>query len=426
MKVLVLGQGGREHAIVHRLSHSPSVTEVHVAPGNSGMKRYALCHDFTWKDQDLLIQFCMRTEIELVIIGPEDPLVAGLADALRERGLLVVGPSLEGARLEGSKVFSKEFMTAAGVPTAHFQIVDSVEACLAAATQFTPPFVLKADGLCAGKGVVICKTTAELRQAAEDFFVKKIYGVASERAVLEQFQQGWELSYLILTNGHDFQALPVAQDHKRLLDDDQGPNTGGMGTIAPVTVDPQLREAIENRMIRPTLKEFEKRGILYRGFIFLGVMVTPDGPSLLEYNCRLGDPETQVILPLIQDDFGLLMKDLSMGKLRPMNLRKTAAACVILASPGYPEAPQKGVALRGDIFNETDQRYFLVAGAKQMSDGLWVTDGGRVLCAIGLGEDLPQALAQAYAQAERVKWDGQRLRKDIGRKYLQSQKPAGI
>lgn len=417
MKVLVLGQGGREHAIVHRLAHSPSVNEVHVAPGNAGMKRYALCHDFTWKDQEILIQFCLRTEIELVIVGPEDPLVAGLADALRERGLLVVGPSFEGARLEASKIFSKEFMLAAKIPTAKFEIVDSVESCLAAAPKFTPPFVLKADGLCAGKGVVICKTTDELKNAAEDFFVKKIFGAASERAILEQFQPGWELSYLVLTNGYESQSLPIAQDHKRLKDDDQGPNTGGMGTIAPVPIDAGLRQQIEQLIVQPTLRELTQRGVLFRGFIFFGIMVTPDGPSLLEYNCRLGDPETQVILPLIQDDFGLLMKDLSLGRLRPISLRPMAAACVIMASPGYPDAPQKGVEIRGDIFNETDQRYFLVAGAKQSAGGPWVTDGGRCLCAIGLGDNIQQALKNAYTQTEFAKWDGQLLRKDIGKKF---------
>jgi phosphoribosylamine--glycine ligase len=418
MKVLVLGQGGREHAIVHRLAHSPSVHEVHVAPGNAGMRRYALCHDFTWKDQDALIQFCLRTEIEVVIIGPEDPLVAGLADALRERGLLVVGPSMEGARLEGSKIFAKEFMQAAGIPTAAFEIVDSVASTRAAAPKMTPPYVLKADGLAAGKGVVICQTLAELEKAADDFFEKKIFGVASERALLEQFQPGWELSYLILTNGAESQALPIAQDHKRLLDDDQGPNTGGMGTIAPIPIDPSLRQQIEARIVQPTLKELTKRGTVFRGFIFFGIMVTDQGPSLLEYNTRLGDPETQVILPLIQEDFGLVMKDLSLGKLRPLSIRPRSAACVIMASPGYPEAPQKGVEIRGDIMADTDQRYFLVAGAKQSPGGPWVTDGGRCLCAVGLGENLKEALENAYEQTKYASWDGQLLRKDIGKKFL--------
>lgn len=419
MKVLVLGQGGREHAIIRRLAHSPSVTEIHAVPGNPGMRRYALCHDINWRDHERLLEFCTRTEIELIIIGPEDPLVEGLADRLRERGLLVVGPSAEGARLEGSKVFSKEFMASAGIPTAAFQVVDSVESCMSAAAQFTPPYVLKANGLCAGKGVVICPTLEELKSAAVSFFENKIFGRASETAVLEQFQPGWELSYLVLTNGHDFQALPVAQDHKRLKDGDKGPNTGGMGTVAPVPVEASLRTQIEEKIVRPTLKEIEARGILFRGFIFFGVMVTENGPSLLEYNTRLGDPETQVILPLIQDDFGLLMKDLSLGKVRPFALRpQTSAACVILASPGYPDAPQKGVPMQGDIFNETDQRYFLVAGAKQAIDGIWVTDGGRCLCAIGTGENLQEAVDQAYQQSARVKWPGQQLRQDIGRRFL--------
>lgn len=419
MKVLVLGQGGREHAIVHRLAHSPSVTEVHVAPGNPGMKRNALCHDFSWKDTEKLIQFCLRSEIELVIIGPEDPLVDGLADALRERGLLVIGPDREGAQLEGSKIFAKEFMAKAGVPTAHAVVVDSVASVKENLAAFTPPYVLKADGLCAGKGVVICKTAEELESAAQDFFEKKIFGAAGERALLEQFTPGWELSFLILTNGKEFQALPVAQDHKRLQDDDQGPNTGGMGTVAPLAIDPELRKAIEENIVKPTLNEIEARGILFRGFVFFGIMVTKDGPSLLEYNTRLGDPETQVVLPLIQDDFGLVMKDLSHGKIRKFNLRPgAAAACVVLATPGYPESPMKGGLIDGDLFSETDRSYFLVAGAKLNKEHRWITDGGRSVCAIGLGDNIKQAVQLAYEQSEKIKWDGLQKRKDIGSKVL--------
>lgn len=416
MKVLVLGQGGREHALVHRLSQSPSVSEVHAAPGNDGMKQLALCHPWSWKESEKIIEFCLRTEIELVVIGPEDPLVDGLADKLRERGFLVVGPSAEGALLEGSKIFSKEFMTEAGIPTAKYNVVDSVAGTLACAKEFKPPYVLKADGLCAGKGVYICKNETELRAAAEDLFEKKIFGKNGERALLEQFHEGWELSYLFLTNGESYSALPVAQDHKRLMDDDKGPNTGGMGTWAPLAVDPTLRYRIETEIVEPTLKVLQKRGILFRGFIFLGVMVTPEGPKLLEYNCRLGDPETQVILPLIQTDLGMLLKNLAQGKLLPIQTRNMSAACVVMASPGYPDKPVKGVAIEGDLNHATSTSYFLVAGAAQSIGGGYETSGGRVLCSMGIGSTLDEALEQAYAQASKVKWEGLQMRSDIGKK----------
>lgn len=418
MKVLVLGQGGREHAIVHRLSQSPSVSEVHVAPGNDGMRPLALCHPWTWKDTDKIIEFCLRSEIELVVIGPEDPLVNGLADQLRERGLLVVGPSQEGARLEGSKIFAKEFMSEAGIPTAKYQVVTDLAGTLSAAKFFTPPYVLKADGLCAGKGVYICKDEDELKKAAEDLFERKIFGKSGERALLEQFHAGWELSYLFLTNGESAMALPIAQDHKRLMDGDLGPNTGGMGTWAPLNVDPLLRQQIETQIVQPTIKILQKRGILYRGFVFLGVMVTPEGPLLLEYNCRLGDPETQVILPLIQNDFGHVLRSLSLGRLLPLQTRNMSAACVVLAAPGYPENPVKGIPIEGDLNNSTSSSYFLVAGAAQESSGKFVTNGGRVLCSLGVGNDLKEALEQSYRQASQVKFKGLQMRSDIGAKAV--------
>lgn len=413
MKVLVLGQGGREHALVHQLAHSPSVNEVHAAPGNDGMKQHALCHEWDWKDTERIIDFCLRTEIELVVIGPEDPLVDGLADRLRERGLLVVGPGAEGARLEGSKIFAKQFMNEARVPTAKSSVVNSVQGCMSEASQFTPPYVLKADGLCAGKGVVICKTLDELKSAATDFFEKKIFGAAGSSALLEQFTPGWELSYLVLTNGQDFQALPVAQDHKRLQDNDEGPNTGGMGTVAPLAIDPTLRTRIENEIVRPSIENLRNKGTIFRGFIFFGIMVTDAGPSLLEYNCRLGDPETQVILPLVRNDFGQLMKDLAMGKLQELQFRPLHAACVVMAAPGYPMNPEKGVTIQGDVLAATESSYFLVAGAKRSPQG-WQTSGGRVLCSVGLGSSRQEAIAKAYGQSQQARWNGQQVRKDIG------------
>ncbi|PWU14481.1 MAG: phosphoribosylamine--glycine ligase [Bdellovibrio sp.] len=413
MKVLVVGSGGREHALVHRLGQSPSVTQVHALPGNDGMKSHALCLAWDWRDTDRLIEYCLRTEIELVVIGPEDPLVSGLADQLRDRGLLVVGPGADAAQLEGSKIFAKQFMNEAGIPTAKFHIVDSLESCMSAAQHFTSPYVLKADGLCAGKGVVICPTEDELRAAATDFFDKRIFGDAGGKALLEQFTPGWELSYLVLTNGEEFQPLPIAQDHKRLQNGDRGPNTGGMGAVAPLKLDTALQERLDQEIVRPTLVTLQRRALPYRGFIFFGLMMTPQGPSLLEFNCRLGDPETQVVLPLIEGDFGMILKELSTGRLRPLQIRSMHSACVVMAAPGYPAAPEKDLVIEGELTSATDSSYFLAAGVRRV-DGHWVTAGGRVLGAVGLGSSREEALSKAYAQAKQVRWRGLQMREDIG------------
>ncbi|MBX3032686.1 MAG: phosphoribosylamine--glycine ligase [Bdellovibrionaceae bacterium] len=416
MKVLVIGQGGREHALVKALSRSPSITEIHAVPGNDGMSREALCHPLDWKDTEKLIGFCLRTEIDFVFIGPEDPLVDGLAERLRDRGVLVVGPNCEGARLEGSKIFAKTFMEEAGVPTAAFAVVDSVGSVREAMMKFTPPYVLKADGLAAGKGVFICKTTDELIARATDLFEKKTLGAAGERALLEQFQPGWEMSYLVLTNGHEWKSLPIAQDHKRLRDDDEGPNTGGMGTVAPLEIDPALRERIEKEIVAPSIRLIEQKGLVFRGVLFIGLMITENGPTVLEYNTRFGDPETQVILPLLDGDLGRVFHELARGRMVPFGLRRMHSVCVVLAADGYPESPVKGTPIEGDLGAESATAYFIHAGTKKSPDGRWSVQGGRVLGAVGLGSSREEARESAYAQAAKARWQGQRRRGDIGAK----------
>ncbi|HRO67132.1 MAG TPA: phosphoribosylamine--glycine ligase, partial [Pseudobdellovibrionaceae bacterium] len=322
MKVMVVGQGGREHALVKSLARSPSVSEIHAVPGNDGMSKEALCHPLSWKDTEELIQLCLRTEIDFVFIGPEDPLVDGLADQLRDRGILVVGPGREAALLEGSKVFAKNFMRDAGVPTAPFAVVKSVADVQKEISGFTPPYVLKADGLAAGKGVYICKTESELLERSRDLFENRILGEAGNQALLEQFQPGWELSYLVLTNGREWRTLPLAQDHKRLKDFDEGPNTGGMGTVAPLEISDELRNRIETEIVAPSIQTLSKKSFVFRGVLFIGVMVTESGPKVLEYNTRFGDPETQVILPLLEGDCGKLFSELARGKLLPVHTKK--------------------------------------------------------------------------------------------------------
>lgn len=418
MKVLVLGSGGREHALIKALGQSASVTEVHVIPGNPGMMREALCHALDWKNTEELIRFCVRTEIDYVMVGPEDPLVAGVADLMRERGILVVGPGREASQLEGSKIYAKEFMVEAKVPTAPYFIVENVEQTLQAAQKFTAPYVLKADGLAAGKGVFICKTIEELKKAATDLFENHILGSAGSRALLEKFMPGWELSFLVLTNGKSFETLPLAQDHKRLLDGDEGPNTGGMGTVAPLNIPATLREKIENQIIKPTVALIEQKNLIYRGVLFIGVMVTEEGPQVLEFNVRFGDPETQVILPLLEGDWGLTLRDLARGQMVKLRWKNLHSCCVVMAAPGYPQQPQKGVIIDGQIEHETSSSYFAHAGTAKSSQNVWTTNGGRVLGAVGIGSSNEEAIRNAYNQASQVSWKHMQMRKDIGAKKL--------
>lgn len=415
MKILVIGQGGREHALVHSFAMSPSVSEVHVIPGSDGMSHDALCHSIDWRDFEAIVQFCVKNEISFVFVGPEDPLVSGLCDFLRERGILTVGPSREAAQLEGSKVFAKRFMQEAQIPTAFFEEVYSVEDAIRLSGRFTPPYVLKADGLAAGKGVFICKNLEELRTSAEDIFDRQTLGAAGVKAVLEQFTGGWELSYLVITNGHDFSVLPLSQDHKRLSDNDQGPNTGGMGTIAPVKISDELQNTIDEKIVRPTLQKLGEKNYLYRGVLYFGLMINDKGPSLLEYNCRFGDPETQVILPLLNHDTGTLFLDVSLGKCPKIKTKNMFATCVVMAAPGYPANPEKGVEIEGDIESQTSSSYFIHAGT-QRSDKIWKTNGGRVLCSMGLGSSLKESQQMAYAQSTKVNWRGLQKRSDIGGK----------
>lgn len=414
VKILILGQGGREHAFVKAFKNSPRVTEIHVVPGNDGMKKEAICHSFSYFEIEKIIQLCLQSEIDFVFIGPEDPLVAGVSDRLRERGILVVGPSQQAAMLEGSKIFAKEFMMAATVPTAPYFVVTSVEETLSKATCFEPPYVLKADGLAAGKGVFICKTLKELELASQDLFVKQIFGEAGRKALLEKFEPGWELSFILLTNGENYVSLPLAQDHKRLNDNNEGPNTGGMGTIAPLQIPLELRQQIEELILKPTVNHLRKSQFLFRGALFIGIMVTEEGPKVLEYNVRFGDPETQVILPLIDEDLALIMSHLSQGKLDPIKLKKLHAACVILASPGYPENPAKGISIEGlTQISDSSTSYVVHAGTK-LEGSTWKTNGGRVLGTVGVGNTREEALRQAYELNEKLHWSGKIFRKDIG------------
>lgn len=415
MKVLVVGQGGREHALVRALRLSPSVKAVHALPGSDGIALEARCHDVDWRDFDRVTRLVQDEAIDLVVVGPEVPLDGGLSDALRAKGVRVVGPSREAAKLESSKIFSKQFMLEAGVPTARSFEVSSVAELQRYASEFQPPFVLKADGLAAGKGVFICKTRDELFAAAKSIFEEKSLGEAGSRALLEEFSPGYEISYLVLTDGERYEPLVLARDHKRLLDGDEGPNTGGMGVVAPIEIDPELRARIDREVIAPSVAHLKKRGFTYRGVLYVGLMITPRGPSVLEYNVRFGDPEAQVILPLMAGDWGQVFRDLADGRVSPLTWKSASACCVVLAAEGYPDTPVKGATIDGlRELEASPSSYVLHAGTKREGT-TWVTSGGRVLNAIGLGGSLRDAISAAYKVADRVSWKGLQRRGDIGR-----------
>lgn len=418
MNVLVVGKGGREHALLRALSTSTEVETLHALPGNAGMTTLAICHPGGTDGQNVL-SVVKKHQIQLVIVGPENELVDGLADHLRNQGILVFGPEQRGAELEASKIFSKEFMSEFSIPTSKYVVVESVADVEQAVNNFDSPYVLKVDGLAAGKGVLIKESKEELLQAAREVFEEQKFGESGHRALLEEFQKGWELSFLILTNGKDYQPLPLSQDHKRLLEDDKGPNTGGMGVVGPLKINPELERRIHEEILKPTVAGLAQKGWDYRGILYVGVMVTSDGPKVIEYNVRFGDPEAQVVLPLLDGDWGAVMRTVSEGKMTPLKWKPLHSACVVLAAEGYPENPKRGVSIEGNVLEETPSSYFLHAGtSREDSSSDWKTAGGRVLNAIALGSTLQEAVDNCYAQAAKVQWPGCQMRKDIGKKVL--------
>jgi phosphoribosylamine--glycine ligase len=420
MKVLVIGRGGREHALVKALTFSPQVEQIHALPGSHGIKSHALCHPVDSLDFSAVFNVVKKYSIDLVIIGPETEIAKGLGDYLREQGVLVFSPSQEASQLESSKIFCKEFLKEANVNTAPYEIIDSVDTCLNQVEKFTPPYVLKADGLAAGKGVFICSSKEELKKCAKGIFEEKWFGESGKRAILEQFQKGWELSYLIVTNGMDYKPFPLAQDHKTLKDNDEGPNTGGMGVVAPLRIDLSLEEEIQNKILRPIVDELNKRKMIYRGVLYVGIMVTETGPSVLEINVRFGDPEAQVILPLLDGDWSEVFMQVAKGELMDLNWKPLFSSCVVMAAAGYPEQVKNGDLIQGDIKFETPSSYYLHAGTQLNIKNEWTTHGGRILNAIGIGSSLKESLDLSYAQAAKVNWPGMQMRKDIGSKILKS------
>ncbi|MBK6684188.1 MAG: phosphoribosylamine--glycine ligase [Deltaproteobacteria bacterium] len=419
-KVLVVGSGGREHALVDGLLRSPSHPEVLCAPGNAGIGAQVEVVGVQATDVPGLVRLAQDRGVDLVVVGPEAPLVVGLADALRAVGIPVLGPSQAAAQLEGSKTFAKEIMEAAQVPTARWGTFTEAEPAITFAQSLGGRAVIKADGLAAGKGVVVADHQAEATQAIRDL-LGGAHGSAGHRLVVEERLEGPELSVIGLSDGERVVLLPAAQDHKRIFDGDQGPNTGGMGAYAPApAATPGLLAEIEARCLRPVLAELARRGAPFCGFLYAGLMLTAEGPKVLEYNARLGDPETEVIVPLLDEDLYRLFLDAAQGQLveRALSIRPGGAVTVVLAAAGYPAAPQKGDVVRGLTLASALEGVRVYHAGTTRQDGAIVTAGGRVLAVTGLGPTLLAAAEVAYRGVALLEFPGRQYRRDIGARAL--------
>lgn len=417
MKVCVIGNGGREHALAWRLSISPSVTKVYAIPGSAAMSDCAELVGIDWQQSDHLISFLKDNQVDLVVVGPEAPLVAGLADTLNKAGIPVFGPSKAAAQLEGSKVFAKDVMKKYNIPTAAYGVFHNVDEAKEFIAQTGAPIVVKADGLAAGKGVVVAMTIEEANAAVEDMLSGNRFGEAGSTVVIEEFMEGEEASLLAFVDGKTVVPMIASQDHKRIFDGDKGPNTGGMGTYAPAPVlTAALRDEAMKTILEPMVAAMENEGMPYVGCLYAGLMITPQGPKVVEFNARFGDPETQVVLPLLDGDLGQIMMACATGTLTAdmVKWKDSSAACVILASKGYPETSSKGDVIHGDI-KQHDTTIVFHSGTKLMGDE-YVTNGGRVLGVVGLGKDLRTALDRAYGRIEHIDFEGMQYRTDIGAK----------
>ena len=418
MKVLVVGSGGREHAICWKIAQSKKVEKIYCAPGNAGIAEYAECVNIGAMELEKLADFAEEKQIDLTVIGMDDPLVAGVVDVFEARGLKVFGPRKNAAILEGSKAFSKDLMKKYNIPTAAYEVFNSAEAALAYLETAKLPIVLKADGLALGKGVLICNTLEEAKEGVKSLMTDKQFGSAGDRIVIEEFMTGREVSVLSFVDGKTIRIMTSAQDHKRAKDGDQGLNTGGMGTFSPSPFyTAEVDEFCKKYIYQATVDAMAAEGREFKGIIFFGLMLTPNGPRVLEYNARFGDPETQVVLPRMKNDIVEVFEACVDGTLDQMELdfADNAAVCVVLASDGYPEKYDKGFEITGfENFKDKDGYYVFHAGTKFDGDKI-VTNGGRVLGVTALGTDLKDARANAYKATEWVSFANKYKRNDIGK-----------
>lgn len=424
MRILVIGSGGREHALAKALTQSPRTTALFAAPGNPGTAHVGTNVDLESDDLDALVSFAETEDIDLTIVGPERPLVEGVVDRFEEEGLPIVGPTAAAARLEGSKAFADHFMDRHGIPTASFRTFDAskYEAASAYLDEVGAPIVVKADGLAGGKGAYVCSTLEEAHDALDEIVQDRAFGSAGDQVVIEERMEGEEVSVFALTDGTDDVVLTPSQDHKPIGEGGTGPNTGGMGAFAPAPLlDQGLLTRIRREIIEPTLEGMQAEGTPYRGVLYCGLMITSEGPKVVEFNCRLGDPEAQVVLPLLETDLVDVFEHLVDGNLGDVSLDVAtgAAACVVLASDGYPIEYETGFEITGiEEAERLPDVSVIQAGTHRRDDGVLVTDGGRVLGVTARGHDLPEALERAYEGVDLIQFQGKTYRRDIGEKGL--------
>ena len=421
MKLLVVGGGGREHAIIRALKLNPEVTEIFALPGNGGIAQDATCVPIGATDIEKIVAFAVENAIDYAVVAPDDPLVLGCVDALEEKGIPCFGPKANAAIIEGSKAFSKNLMKKYGIPTAAYEIFTDLDAALAYLENAPIPTVIKADGLALGKGVIIALTREEAKEAVTDMMANAKFGKSGATVVIEEFLTGPEVSVLAFTDGKTVRPMVSSMDHKRAGDGDTGLNTGGMGTIAPNPYyTPKIAKQCMEEIFRPTIRAMRKEGRTFKGCLYFGLMLTPNGPKVIEYNCRFGDPETQVVLPLLKSDLLTIMMACTNGTLAktPVRFSKRHACCVIKASAGYPESYKKGYKL---TMSDRAAKATYVAGAK-LEDGKLVTSGGRVTGTTAVRSSLEEAIAAAYRLSAGVKFANAYSRSDIGQRALQAKK----
>ena len=422
MKLLVVGGGGREHAIIKKLKENPSVETIYALPGNGGIAADAVCVPIGATDIPRIVEFATQNKIDYAVVAPDDPLVLGAVDALTEKGIPCFGPSANAAIIEGSKVFSKNLMKKYGIPTARYEVFEELDAALKYLETAPIPTVIKADGLALGKGVIIAQTREEAMQAVTDMMANGMFGKSGSRVVIEEFLTGPEVSVLAFTDGKVVKPMVSSMDHKRIGDNDTGLNTGGMGTVAP---NPYYTEDVAKvcmeEIFLPTIQAMNAEGRTFRGCLYFGLMLTPNGPKVIEYNCRFGDPETQVVLPLLESDLLTIMQATTNGTLSGTEVKFSDknACCVILASQGYPVSYKKGLPM---TMTQEAARHTYVAGAKLGENGELLTSGGRVTGTTAVADTLEDAIREAYRLSDGISFEGAYRRSDIGRRAMQALK----
>ena len=423
MIVLVIGSGGREHALVWKIAQSSLVKKIYCAPGNAGIGGLAECVNISVLDIEGLKNFALGKGVDLTVVGPELPLTLGIVDIFKAAGLKVFGPSKKAAELEGSKVFSKELMSKYAIPTAEYRVFTDLKEAKQYIDTKKYPLVIKADGLAGGKGAVVCANKSDTVSTLELIMEKRAFGDAGDRVIVEEFLRGEEASFIVVSDGSDFCVFPTSQDHKAIYDGDKGPNTGGMGAYSPApVVTPSMEKEIISNIISPTLDALKKEGCLYKGFLYAGLMITEDGPKVLEFNCRMGDPEAQPLLMRLKTDIVPLLMAGIEGGIKDISVEwhDFAALCVVLASGGYPGDYKMGYEIKGlGNIGHSENTVVFHAGTS-IKDGKICTNGGRVLGITSSGMDIREAIENAYRAADRIYWEGIYYRRDIGRKALKT------